>query len=64
MLGKLAGALVGKSIARRNEGAKGALVGAGIAAIARRGIGPLLAAVAVAWGLRKLYRDRDRFKID
>ena len=63
MLGKLAGALVGKSVAGRNGGAKGALLGYGIAAIARRGIGPLLAAVAVAWGVRKLYRYRDRFNV-
>jgi hypothetical protein len=63
MLGKLAGALIGKSVAGSNSGAKGALLGYGIAAIARRGIGPLAAAVAIAWGARKLYRDRDRFAL-
>ena len=41
MLGKLAGAWVGGRIAGRNRGAKGAIIGAGVAAVARRGFAPL-----------------------
>ena len=58
MLGKIAGALIGRRLAGRNEGMKGALMGAGVAAIARRGLGPLLATAAVGYGAKKLY---DRF---
>ena len=59
MLGKLAGALIGNRIAGRNSGAKGALMGAGVAAIARRGLGPLAGALALGWGAKKLL-DRRR----
>ncbi|MEO7276753.1 MAG: hypothetical protein ABIW33_01870 [Sphingomicrobium sp.] len=53
MFGKLAGAWLGKSVAGRHHGAKGAIIGYGVAAIARRSI-PALAAVAVGgWALRK-----------
>ena len=55
MLGKLAGALIGKRIAGRNSGAKGALLGAGAAALARRGFGPLAGALALGWGAKKLW---------
>lgn len=60
MLGKLAGALIGKRIAGRNNGAKGALFGYGTAALARRGLGPLAAAAAIGWGAKKLYERRGR----
>jgi hypothetical protein len=60
MLGKFAGAIVGRKIVGRNRSAKGAVVGYGLAMIAKRGIGPLLATAAVAWGVRKLYRNRGR----
>ena len=42
MLGKLAGAWLGSKVAGRNEGAKGAILGYGAAALARRS-GPALA---------------------
>ncbi len=61
MFGKVAGALIGKRLAGRNSGATGALLGYGVASIARRGFGPLAATLAIAWGARKLYRQRDRF---
>ena len=60
MLGKIAGALLGKRLAGPHQGAKGALIGAGAAALARRSV-PALAAVAVAgWGFRKLRERRAR----
>ena len=59
MFGKLAGAWLGSRIAGRNSGVKGALLGAGVAAVARRGLGPLAAVAALGWGAKKLY-DRRR----
>ena len=57
MLGKLAGAWLGEKVAGRNSGAKGAILGYGAAALARRSV-PTLAAVAIGgWALRRL-RDR------
>ena len=58
MLGKLAGAIVGQRIAGRNSGARGALIGAGVAALARRGLGPLAGALALGWGAKKLWEWR------
>jgi hypothetical protein len=58
MLGKLAGALIGERIAGRNRGAKGAIIGAGVAAVARRGFGPLAGALALGWGAKKLWEWR------
>ena len=55
MLGKLAGAFIGNRIAGRNRGAKGAILGAGAAAVARRGFGPLAGALALGWGAKKLW---------
>jgi hypothetical protein len=60
MLGKLVGALIGRRIAGRNSGAKGAILGYGAAALARRGLGPLAAAAAFGWGAKKLYERRGR----
>jgi hypothetical protein len=58
MLGKLAGAWLGSKIAGRREGAKGAILGYGAAALARRSV-PVLAAVALAgWGFKKLRERR------
>ena len=62
MFGKLAGAFIGRRIAGRNSGAKGALLGYGAAALARRGLGPLAAVAALGWGAKKLYQRRERFK--
>ena len=59
MLGKLAGAWLGEKVAGPNRGAKGAIIGYGTAALARRSV-PALAGLALAgWGWRKL-RDRRR----
>ena len=60
MLGKLAGAFIGRRIAGRNSGAKGAILGYGAAALARRGLGPLAAIAALGWGAKKLYERRGR----
>ena len=59
MLGKIAGAWIGNRVAGRNSGAKGALLGYGAAALARRSV-PALAAVAIGgWAFNK-WRDRRR----
>ena len=59
MLGKLAGAWLGSRVAGRNSGIKGAALGYGATALARRSV-PALAAVAIGgWAFRKM-RDRRR----
>ena len=58
MLGKLAGAFLGRRMASRNSGMKGAALGYGLAAIARRGLGPLGLALGLGWGAKKLYDRR------
>ncbi len=60
MIGKIAGALIGRRLAGRNSGTRGAILGYGAAALGRRGIGPLAAAVAIGWGAKKLYDNRRR----
>ena len=58
MFGKLAGAWLGSRIAGRNRGAKGAVLGYGAAALARRSV-PALAAVALGgWAFKKLRNKR------
>jgi hypothetical protein len=53
MLGKLAGAWIGEKVAGPNRGAKGAILGYGAAALAKRSV-PLLAGAALGiWGFRK-----------
>jgi hypothetical protein len=59
MFGKLAGAWLGEKIAGRNSGTKGAIIGYGAAALARRSVPTLAAAAAIGWGYRK-WRDRRR----
>ena len=57
MLRNLAGAWLGSKIAGRHQGAKGAVLGYGAAALARRSV-PALAAVALGgWAFRK-WRER------
>ena len=58
MIGKIAGALIGKRLAGRNSGAKGAVLGYGAAALARRGLGPLGLALGLGWGVKKLWDRR------
>ena len=60
MLGRITGAWLGSRIAGRHQGAKGALLGYGAAAIAKRSI-PELAVLALAgWGFNKLRERRRR----
>jgi hypothetical protein len=60
MIGKLFGAWLGEKVAGENQGAKGAILGYGAAAIARRSV-PALAAVALGgWAFRKWRNRRDR----
>ena len=58
MLGKLAGAIIGQRVAGRNRGARGAIIGAGVSALARRGLGPLAGTRALGWGAKKLWEWR------
>lgn len=59
MIGKLFGAWLGKKAAGKNSGAKGALLGYGAAALARRSL-PALAAVTLGgWALNK-WREKRR----
>ena len=58
MLGKLAGAYVGEKMAGRNRGLRGALMGAGVAALARRGLGPLALVLGAGWAAKKMWDKR------
>lgn len=58
MLGKLAGAFIGSKVAGRQSGAKGALLGLGISALARRGLGPLGLALGAGWAAKKYLERR------
>ena len=59
MIGKLIGARIGQRIAGRNEGMKGALLGAAAPWLLRRAFTPLGVAALGAYGAKKLY-DRRR----
>lgn len=59
MIGKLVGAWLGRRIAGRNAGAKGAIIGYGAAALAKRSV-PTLAALAVGGWAWKKWRERKR----
>ncbi len=54
MLAKILGAIAGEKIAGRNNKLSGALVGAAVPVIARRGLGPLGLVLAAGWGAKKL----------
>ena len=58
MLGKILGAFAGEKIAGRNRKLTGALVGAAVPAIARRGLGPIALVLAAGWGAKKLIERR------
>jgi hypothetical protein len=58
MLGKLAGAFIGERMAGRNSGLRGALMGAGVAAVARRGLGPLALVLGAGWAAKKMMDKR------
>jgi hypothetical protein len=58
MIGKLFGAWLGGKVAGKNESAKGAMLGYGAAALAKRSV-PTLAALAIGgWAFRKWRRSR------
>ena len=63
MLGKLAGAWLGEKVAGRNEAAKGAILGYGAAALAKRSV-PAVAALALGGWAFKKWRDRRRDQRD
>ena len=58
MLAKILGAIAGQRIAGRNSKVSGALIGAAVPVIARRGLGPLGLALAAGWGAKKLIDHR------
>jgi len=57
MIGKLFGAWLGEKVAGRNAGAKGAILGYGAAALAKRSV-PTLAALALGGWAFKKWRER------
>ncbi|MEA3067250.1 MAG: hypothetical protein QOK41_657 [Sphingomonadales bacterium] len=59
MLGKLAGAWLGKKAAGKNEAAKGAILGYGAASLARRSVPALAALLLGGWAFKK-WRDKRR----
>ena len=59
MIGKLFGAWLGEKVAGRNEGAKGAILGYGAAALAKRSV-PTLAALALGGWAFKKWREHKR----
>ena len=59
MIGKIIGASVGRRVAGRNEGLKGALIGAAAPWLIRRAFTPLGVAALGAYGAKKYY-DRRR----
>lgn len=60
MIRNLIGAAVGRRIAGRQNGTRGALLGMAAPWIARRTFSPLGFAIAGAWGAKKLYDRRRR----
>jgi hypothetical protein len=60
MIGKIAGAVLGRKLAGRYNGGTGLLVGALAPAIARRAFGPVGLAVGGAWVAKKLWDRRNR----
>ena len=54
MLAKILGAIAGEKLAGRNNKVSGALLGAAVPVIARRGLGPLGLVLAAGWGTKKL----------
>jgi len=59
MLGKLAGAWIGEKIAGRDDGAKGAILGAGAVAVGKKLV-PTLAALALGGWAFKKWREHKR----
>ena len=59
MIGKLLGAWLGEKIAGRHEGTKGAILGYGAAALARRSV-PALAVLSLGGWAFKKWREHKR----
>lgn len=59
MIGKLIGAWLGEKVAGSNQGAKGAILGYGAAAVAKRSV-PTLAALALGGWAFKKWREHKR----
>lgn len=55
MLAKVLGAIAGKKIASKNNKVTGALIGAALPVIAKRGLGPLGLALGAGWVAKKAY---------
>lgn len=55
MIAKVLGAIAGKKLAGRNDKVTGALIGAAVPVIARRGLGPLGLALGAGWLAKKAY---------
>jgi hypothetical protein len=60
MIGKIAGAMIGKRLAGRYNGGRGMLLGALAPMIARRAFGPLGLALAGGYVAKKVYDGRKR----
>ena len=60
MIGKLIGAGIGRRLAGRNQGLKGAAIGAAAPWLIRRAFTPLGLAALGAWGAKKAYDWRKR----
>ena len=60
MIGRIAGAMIGKRLAGRNSGGRGMLLGALAPMIARRAFGPLGLALAGGYVAKKVYDGRKR----
>lgn len=60
MLRQLIGASIGRRLAGRNDGVKGALIGAAIPWLARRAFTPLGLLAVGAYGAKKLYDRRQQ----
>jgi hypothetical protein len=58
MLARILGAIAGEKLASRNNRATGALIGAALPAIARRGLGPRGLALGAGWAAKKFYDRR------
>ena len=60
MFGKLAGAWLGSKMVGRSSGAKGAVLGYGAAALARRSVPALAVLTLGGWAFNKWRERRDR----
>ena len=62
MIAKILGAIAGEKLASRNNKTTGALIGAAVPIIARRGLGPLSLALGAGWLAKKAYDKRQANK--